>query len=144
MTDALNPKHGNLGTYQFSVANPDTSATNIDIPLAGTLAANTLEKMPAAGSVVGISVKNNADVTAGTITFHAHKASTEWPDASALAVQLTSGSTLKRGSSGTVRPGVMTFAAGDDIGVSYSTSASYAPTTDDYDVELMVEFDPEP
>jgi hypothetical protein len=35
----------------------------------------------------------------------------------------------------------MSFDAGDHIGVSYTTDATYAPTTVDYDVVLLVMYD---
>ena len=113
-------KFGAVVPLQLSVANAVTNQTNTDLALPG---GNTLFTMPAAGSVVGIAVKASANVTAGTATFKAHKAGTEFTDQSALAVQLTSAATNSNAAYGTVRPGVMTFAAGDGIGVSYTSSS---------------------
>jgi hypothetical protein len=57
--DELSPKMGNAVSFCFSVANPDTGATNTDLTLSG--GQGTLLEMPAAGSVVGIGVKGNAE-----------------------------------------------------------------------------------
>jgi hypothetical protein len=137
--DELSPKFGQVVAFHFAVANPDTGATNTDLTIGG--GQGTLLKMPAAGSVVGIGVSGNADITAGTAHFHAHKAGTEFTNVSALTVELTSAAADHDGDSALVRPGVMSFDAGDKIGVSYTTDATYAPTTVDYDVVLLVMLD---
>lgn len=137
--DRFDPNKGQVVALAFTVANPDTGTNNTDITLSSGV--NTRVPMPLAGSVVGISVKANDNLTAGTATFMAHKASTEWPDVGALSVQLTSATAYRNARYDSVRPGVMTFSAGDEIGVSYSTSEAYAPTTVDFDVVLFVMFD---
>jgi hypothetical protein len=138
MADTFNPKFGNMVAIPFTVSNPDTGASNTDIKVSSGI--NSLVPMPLAGSVVGISVKGNDNLTAGTITVKAHIASTEWTDAGALSVQLTSASGSSNAKYSSVRPGVMQFSAGNEIGVSYSTAAAYAPTTIDFDVVLFVMF----
>lgn len=135
MPGELSPDHP-MVAIPFSVANAVTNATNVDLAGAG---GNTLVAMPKAGSVVGIAVSASADLTAGSATVKAHKASTEFTEASAIA--LTLNDTNQRSYS-FIRRGAVKFAAGDTIGVSYSSTTDMAPTnTNDLDALLFVMFD---
>jgi hypothetical protein len=136
MADYFDPgKFGAIVGIPFAGANATTGAENVDMVLAGT---GTLIVAPYAGSVVGIACRANAALTAGTITVKAHKASTELADASAPAPVLT---TAAQASYATVRPGAVTFAAADTLGVSYSaTTTLQATNTIDVDAVLYLQY----
>jgi len=120
----------------YAVANAVTNAADVDLTLTG---GNTLMVMPKAGSVIGIAVRATADLTAGSATFEAHKDGTEFADTSAPVLTL---SDTVQESYASVRRGALKFAAGEAIGVSYSSSTDAAPTnTNDYDAVLFVAFD---
>lgn len=137
MVDELSPKRA-LAVLNFSVANAVTQQTNTDLALPG---GNTVARMPKPGSIVGISARASADLTAGSATIKAHKDGTEYADASAPTLTLDDNN---QEDSEVVRPGALVFAAGDGIGVSYSSTTDMAPTnTNDFDVQLYVAFDPD-
>jgi len=120
----------------YAVANAVTNAADVDLTLTG---GNTLMVMPKAGSVIGIAVRATADLTAGSATFEVHKDGTEYADKSAPVLTL---SDTVQESYASVRRGALTFAAGEAVGVSYSSSTDAAPTnTNDYDAVLFVAFD---
>ena len=135
-------KYGAIFAVEFSIANAVTNKTNEDIVLAGL--SNTVAVMPYAGSVVGITVQASAEVTAGTVTFRAHKDGTEFAQSGYPAPILddgTSGATQQ--SFASIRPGVLTFAAGEGIGVSYTSTTDAAPTnTNDYNALVFCQLDP--
>lgn len=133
-------KFGAILAIPFIVANATASQSNVDLTMG---AGGTLATMPAAGSVVGISVGASANVTAGSIVFSAHKASTEF--AEAVAPTVTLNATNSNANSATVRPGALRFTANQRLGVSYTSDATLAPTnTDDFDAILWVALDSNP
>jgi hypothetical protein len=128
-------KFGAIVPFTFSIQNATTNVTNTDL---SHTADTTGVVMPASGSVVGISVGSSANVTAGTATFQAHKASTEFADVGAPAVVLDS--TNSNATYASVRPGVLKFTAGQKVGVSITTSTDCAPTnTNDFAAVLWVQ-----
>jgi hypothetical protein len=126
MADTFNPKFGAIVALPFSVADAVTNQSNVD--LASKATGGTLVTMPAAGSILGISVSASANVTAGTATFRAHKASTEFAETGYPAPQLNSTAGSSNGTYASIRPGAIKFAAGDKIGVSYTSTTDCAPT----------------
>ena len=138
MADTFNAgKFGAIVAIPFKVIDAVASQTNVDMSLA---AGGTLATMPMAGSVVGVSIGSSANITAGSATFKAHKASTEFPQTEAPAVLMNA--TNSNANSATVRPGAIRFAANDRLGVSYSSDATLAPTnTNDFDAVLWVQLD---
>jgi len=135
MTGEFSPEH-TIVTIPLAVANAVTNAANVDLTRTG---GNTITVMPKAGSVVGIVVNASADLTAGSATFQAHKDGTEF--AENAAPTLTLSDTVQE-SYASIRRGALTFAAGEGVGISYSSSTDMAPTnTNDYDALLFVEFD---
>lgn len=141
MTDYYDPKHGAIVPLPFSVANAATNQTDTDLVVVG--GTGTVYTMPAAGSIVGIGVAASAALTAGTAAFRAHKAGTEFADASYPKPELSSAAGYTNKAYASVRPGALRFAAGDRIGLSYSSSTDMAPTnTNDYDAVLFVALDP--
>lgn len=143
MGDEFNAgKYGAIVAIEYSVANAVTNKTNEDMVLAG--ATNSLAVMPKAGSVIGISVQASAEVTAGTVTFRAHKDGTEFAQSGYPAPILddgTSGATQQ--SYASIRPGILTFSAGEGIGVSYTSTTDAAPTnTNDYNALVFCQLDP--
>jgi len=122
MGDEFNPKHGAMLAIPFSFTNITTGASAQDGVLAGT---TTVYVPPKAGSVVGISVRASAAITAGTITVKAHKDSTEFTDSGSPAPVLSSSA---QESYAVVRPNAVTFAAGEGVGVSVTSTTTLDPT----------------
>jgi hypothetical protein len=136
----FNPKHGPAMAIQFTYTNATTGLSNADLTFAG--GATTLVVAPQAGSVIGISA-NCAAITAGTITLKPHKASVEYADAGTPAPALSSAHNTN-GTYATVRPSALTFAAGDTLGISATTTTTLDPTnTLDVDAVLWIQLDPE-
>lgn len=120
----------------FKIANATTGESNTDLTRDG---GNSLWVAPKAGSIVGIGVACSAAITAGTATFRAHSASTEIADVSYPAPVCSS---TNRHSYALVRPRAVTFAAGDAIGVSVTTTTTLdATNTLDFDADLYVVLD---
>lgn len=140
MADFDSGKHGSFVAIPFTLTNATTGLSNSDLVFAG--GAGTLVCMPNAGSVVGISGVTAA-ITAGTITLKAHNGGTEYADVSAPAPALSSAADTN-GTYGTVRPNVLTFAAGDRLGISATTTTTLDPTnTLDVDAVLWIQLDPD-
>lgn len=141
MGDEFNAgKYGAIVALPFGVANAVTNKTNEDLAAADA-GANTLLVAPKAGSVVGISVQSSAGIAAGSATFRAQKDGTEFAQSGYPAPVLDATNTQK--SYASIRPGVLTFAAGDGLGVSYTSTTDLDPTnTNDFSVLLFVQFDP--
>ena len=123
----------------FTNANCTTQESNTDMAIGQ---ASTLVPMPSAGSLIGIAVRSTeALATAGTVTFKAHKAGTEFADNAAPTAVIT---TAAQSSYGTVRPNAVTFDAGDTLGLSLTSTTTLDPTnTLDVDGYLYVKFDPD-
>jgi len=129
-------KFGAILAIPFSKADLTTGEANSDL----TAGQGTLHVMPVGGSVIGIGIRSNAALTAGTITAKAHKASTEFADVGAPAPACGSAA---QASYASVRPGALTFDAGDTLGVSVTTTTTLDPTnTLDVDALLYVQFNP--
>ena len=141
MADTFNAgKFGAVVGIPFLVANATASQTNVDLTQG---AGGSLATMPAPGNILGISVGASANVTAGSLTFSAHRASTELTETEAPTVKLDA--TNSNANSATVRPGAIRFAKNARIGVSYTSDATLAPTnTDDFDAILWVQLDANP
>ena len=135
MAGELSPEHVSVA-IGFAVANAVTNQADTDLARPG---GNTIAVMQKPGSIVGVSVNATADLTAGSVTFEVHKDGTEYAVASAPVLTL---SDTVQESYASVRRGALTFAAGEGIGVSYSSTTDAAPTnTNDYDALLFVTFD---
>jgi hypothetical protein len=141
MGDEFNAgKYGAIVPLQFGVLNAVTNQTATDLG-EPSVAANTLYVMPKSGSVVGISVQSSAAVTAGSATFRAHKDGTEFAQSGYPAPVLDT--TNPSQSYASIRPGVLTFSAGEGLGISYASLDTMAPTnTNDFSATLFVQFDP--
>ena len=128
--------NGAVVAIPYAVANAVTNAADVDLTKPG---GNTITVMPKAGSVVGLLVNATADLTAGSATFEVHKDGTELAEESAPVLTLDD---THQEIYGLVRSRALRFAAGDGLGVSYSSTTDAAPTnTNDYDAVLLVEFD---
>ena len=140
MGDEFNAgKFGAIVAVEFAVANAVTSKTNEDILLGG--GTNSLAVMPISGSVVGISVQASEEVTADSAIFRAHKDGTEFAQAGYPAPTLSTTATLQ--SYASIRPNVLTFDAGNGIGVSYTSTTDMAPTnTNDFNALVFCQLDP--
>jgi len=136
MADNFNPKHGAAIAIPFSKSNLTTGESNTDLVLAG---ATTLYVAPVAGSVVAISARASAALTAGTITLSGHSASTEFTATGAPAPVLTSAA---QASYASIRPRAIRFAAGATLGISATTTTTLdATNTLDVDAFLHIVLD---
>jgi hypothetical protein len=142
MGDEFSEKFGNEFNLQFGVLNAVTNKTNEDLALAD-VGLNTSMVMPKSGSVIGIGVKASANVTAGTVSFAAHKDGTEFAQSGFPNPTLNSTAGTSNETYATIRPGVLVFSADEAIGVSYTSSTDAAPTdSNDYSVTLYYQLDP--
>lgn len=116
-------KFGSIVAIPFSDDNIAASATATDLILKG---GGTLIVAPYSGSIVAIGAMVNAAVTGGILTVNVHKASTEFAAVGTPAPVLDT-ATYTTYSYGTVRPGAVTFSAGDTLGLSYTTTAGFLP-----------------
>lgn len=99
-------------------------------------ASNTLSPpMPFAGTVVGLLVYTNADLTGGTVTFSPTVATVLKTALSAVLDDTHQQAYTM------IAPGLVTFAAGEKVGIGYTKSGTVAPTTSDVVGELLVVFD---
>ncbi len=131
-------KFGSMIAIPFSKSNITTQASNEDLALAGGV---TTFIAPAAGSIIGISAACAA-ITAGTMTLTPHKASTEYANVGTPIPALTSDNDTN-GTYATVRPGAVTFAAGDALGISVTSTTTLNPTnTLDIDAVLFIQLNP--
>lgn len=137
MADTFDAKHGAVLAIPFGHANATTGESNTDL----TLNQGTLAVMPTSGSIIGIGIRANAALTAGTITAKAHVAGTEVTDVGAPAPALSSAA---QSTYATATPGTVRFAAGNTLGVSITTTTTLDPTnTLDVDALLFVVLDPD-
>lgn len=132
-------KWGAILAIPFTKSNVTTGADAEDLVFAG--GALPYFVAPGAGSVLGISA-NCAAVTAGTLTLKPHAASTEYADTGTPTPVLSSANDTN-GTYGTVRPNVLTFAAGATLGISVTTTTTLDPTnTLDVDAVLFIQLNP--
>lgn len=138
MADTFNAeKFGAYLNIPFSKTNLTTGESNSDLVLAG---GGTLWVAPAGGSVVSVTSRVNAALTAGTITVKTHAAGTEHTQADAPTNALSSAA---QATYDTAAPGLVTFAAGDTLGISVTTTTTLDPTnTVDIDASLVVQLNP--
>lgn len=130
-------RHGAIIAIPFVLTNATTGLANSDLVLGG---ATTLLTLPWSGSVIGISARASAALTAGTITLKAHAASTEYTQTGLPAPVISSAA---QSSYASVRPSVLTFAAGGTVGISATTTTTLdATNTLDVDAFLYVQLDP--
>lgn len=132
-------KWGTILAIPFTMTNATTGASNEDLKMSG--GALTYFVAPGAGSIIGISA-NCAAVTGGTITLKPHNASTEYADTGTPAPALSTANDTN-GTYATVRPNVLTFAAGATLGISATTTTTLDPTnTLDVDAVLFIQLNP--
>ncbi len=138
MADTFNAeKFGAYLTIPFSKTNLTTGASNEDLALAG---GGTLYVAPYSGSVVALSSRSAAAITAGTITVSVHAASTELTQAASPTNALSSAA---QATYDTAAPGLVSFAAGATLGISVTTTTTLDPTnTLDVDGFLVVQLNP--
>lgn len=99
------------------------------------LAGNTEYTMPYSGSVVAVSIASNAARTGGTATVDVTINGTVTGLQAALDGTNTQYHYASQG------PDADRFSAGDRLGVKITTDGSWAPTTADVVVVVVVEFD---
>ena len=131
MADTFHPKFGPTVALHFQASNIDTGAS-------GT---NTFGILP--GTTNTLAVKANGNVTTGTAAFNVHKNGTAYSQVSSLLTTLTTASGSSNIGYSTARAGVLTFVAGDQIGMNYLTATNYAATTVDFDAILYVTLNPD-
>lgn len=94
--------------------------------------ARTEIPMPVGGSIVGIAVWSNAARTAGTLTVDATI------DGTVTGCQAVLDGTNTQTDTGSQAAGLDLFTPGQRIGVKITTDGSWAPTTADIDVAVLV------
>ena len=132
-TEFDSKKWGAILAIPFGAANATTGESNTDLTAAG--GQTTVFIVPAGGSILGISASCPA-ITAGSVTLTPHKASTEYAHLGVPQPVLSSTNDTN-GTYGTIRPGVLTFAAGDAIGISMTSTTTLNPTNT-IDVEAVL------
>ena len=142
MGDIFDPKFGAICQLQFVKSNIDTGASSTNSYLTLASGVGTGATMPYGGSIIALSVSANANVTTATVAFNAHNGGTAYAQASGITTTLTTAAGSSNAGYSTVRAGVLTFAAGDKIGVNYASATNYAATTVDYDVTLYYVLNP--
>lgn len=126
-------KWGAIVPILFQTTDAATSTSAVDM---GALGAVTKVTMPVAGSIVGITVSATTSLTAGTATFRAHKAGTSYADSGYPAPVMNTTSCF---ASKTVAPHNLTFDSGDTVGVSYVSTTTMTPLTNDFSAVLWVQ-----
>ena len=118
----------------FSFMQSDVAASQSAVALAVLgLTGNSEIVMPYAGSIIGISIASNDARTAGTLTVDATVNGT------VTGLQAVLDGTNTTYYSATQAKDTDTFAAGDRIGVKITTDSSWAPTTADIVVAVIIE-----
>ncbi len=131
-------KWGTILAIPFGAANATTGEADTDLTAAG--GQTTLFVAPGAGSVIGISA-NSPAITAGSVTLSPHKAGTEFTESGTPAPVLSSANDTN-GTYATVRPGALSFVAGDTLGISMTTTTTLDPTnTVDVEAVLFIQLD---
>ena len=118
--------------FGFGQADVAASQTAVALDVQGT-PGNTEYVMPFAGSIVGISVASNALRTGGTATLEPTVNGT----GVGLTTQINAGNTLYNSS--TQAKDTDTFSAGDRVSVLVTTDGTWAPTTADFVITVIVE-----
>ena len=138
MADHLDAKKfGSIVAFgPFTAANVEDDSSNTDL----AYGQSSYAIMPAAGSVVAISMYANAAVTHGSGSIRAHSSSTEM--AATGYPNPTLNATTSQVSYATCRPGAVTFSAGDKLGLSIVTDTTWSPETLEVDGWLFVQFNP--
>jgi hypothetical protein len=129
-------KWGTIIAIPYLKANLTTEQTNLDMDLSG---GGTMYTMPQGGSVVGVTIRGNAAMNAGTVTARAHNGSTEFAESGYPAPAIAANA---QESYATCRPGTCTFDAGDSLGVSLTSTTNLQSETVDFDALLFVQLDP--
>ena len=141
--DCTSGTANSTATYTSGLANVTASQTGVAVEnlmfttatAVSSIVGTTGLVAPAGGSFRTCLVKNNAIITAGTLSLR-------WRvnGASVGATACNMNSTTSRNSSTALDPGVVTFSQGDTITIAFDTNAAYAPATLDYTVYWSVEF----
>lgn len=119
------------GFWQDNVAASQTAV----VLAYGAVAARTEVPMPASGAVIGIVVFSNAARTNGTLTVDATINGTVTGCTAVLDGTNTTTKATRQGNSADK------FTAGQRIGVKITTDGTWAPTTADIDVAVLVSLD---
>jgi hypothetical protein len=121
----------------FTIANATTEESDSEL----AYGQDSYAAMPADGSVVAISVYANAELEGGSATIRAHSAGTELAATGYPAPVVNTTNTQV--SYASVRPGAVTFSAGDKLGLSITSTTTLDPTDSlDIDGWLFVQIEP--
>jgi hypothetical protein len=113
----------------------DVTSTQTDADLAIGQATTVI--VPYAGSVVAVAAAITSAITGGSCIVRAHKAGTEFTPVGYPAPTINATNSASYAS---VRPGAVTFSAGDRLGLSIVTDVTYTPETAELDGWLFVQF----
>lgn len=131
-----------IGSTKIPLALPFGTLAVGDAP--GTLYTTTADAllvgyvMPQAGSVIGFSVNLTGTLTTGTLSFT--------PMKNAAVMQQFANGTINIGTLSTfqkvqAQQGLLSFAAGDTLGLTFQKTGTIAPTTRDANALLLVLLD---
>jgi len=124
---------GFKNSFNFQQIDVAAGQTSVAIDVLG-LAGNTEYTLPYDGSIVAISIASNAARTGGTLTVKPTVNGVE----QTLAATLDATNTTYHYA--TQAKDAETFSAGDRLGVKITTDATWAPTTADIVVTVVIEF----
>jgi hypothetical protein len=112
------------------------SATQLYVSIPGSAAVASQQGyvFPFRGSIIGLSFRANASVSAGSATFTVYKEAVAMPN---TKIDWSSGSD----SYVSFPEGTYGFVAGEELDVRVSTTSAYSPTTTDIMVCLFVLLD---
>lgn len=118
--------------FDFALANFAASQTDTDVPILGGIIPEFL--LPAGGKIVGYAVNLSAAVTAGSLAFD-------------ITIDGTSVKTIDADTAtqteyyAAIEDSNLAFDAGNEIGCTYTSDGSLAPTTIDGVVSVYIVFD---
>lgn len=131
--DPVNSPGSKVSPFIFSAANPG-AGTNDLMQLVPDTTATTI-RVPYAGSIIAISAVSNAAVAGGTITFEVEAGAFGAPAATGFTVVLDVGEVRDIATQGMDTD---TIPAGGDLRIRWTTAAGYSSTTNDYVVYVWV------
>ena len=138
MADIYDPKYGAILAIPFHKTNVTTEAANEDCLAQDGV--GTLHIMPAAGSVLGLTINASGAITAGSIAARVHSSGTE---IATTGYPTDTATSTNENSYSHPAPGALRFAAGAMLGVSVSGTTTLDPTnTEDVTCLLIVALDP--
>lgn len=146
LTNVVYASSSSTHNFVSGLANVAASSTGVAVETlvftSATAVSNTAGATgftaPANGSFRSCLIKNNANITAGTLSLRWRVNGTS---VGSPICTMDSTAALRRQSTGALDAGTVTFSAGDTIGIAFDTDAGFLPTgTNDYTVYWSVDY----